>query len=65
MSASFRLTACQINEAAIRNADVIWLQPNCLSHADFYKIIDLVRREEKPLHYFTWASAEKCAEQLL
>ncbi len=53
------------NEAAIRNADVIWLQPNCLSHADFYKIIDLVRREEKPLHYFTWASAEKCAEQLL
>lgn len=54
----------QPDETAIRNADAIWLQPNCMSHSDFYKIITIVRNENKPLHYFSWVSAERCALQL-
>ena len=48
----------------IRNADVVWVQPNSISHADYYKIINIVRARKIPLHYFKFASAEKCARQL-
>ena len=52
------------DENLIRNADAVWLQPNCMSHSDFFRIINVVRNENKRLHYFAWVSAEKCAEQL-
>ena len=55
--------SAQPNTGLILNADVIWIQTNALSHSDFYKIIDLVRKHGIELHYFTYASAEKCAEQ--
>ena len=48
----------------IRHADVVWLQPNSLRHADYYKIINIIRTHKKQLHYFRFASAEKCARQL-
>ena len=53
------------NAQLIRNADVVWIQPNAISHAFFYKIIDEVRRYHIPLRYFSYASATKCAEQLV
>jgi len=49
----------------IRRADVVWIQTNALSHAFFYKIIDEVRKHNVPLRYFSYASATKCAEQLV
>lgn len=48
----------------IRHADVVWLQPNSISHAFYYKIINTIRTYKIPLHYFSFASAEKCAKQL-
>jgi len=48
----------------IRHADVVWLQPNSISHAFYYKIINIIRTYKIPLHYFKFASAEKCAKQL-
>lgn len=48
----------------IRNSDVVWIQANSLSHANFYKIIDVVRANNVPIRYFRFASAEKCAMQL-
>lgn len=33
----------------IRNADAVWLQVNCLSHAHFYRIINAVRQNGIPL----------------
>ena len=54
----------QPNRDLIRNADEIWIQTNCLSHAAFYKIIDIVRTDNKQVRYFKYASAEKCAVQL-
>ncbi|MBP5231147.1 MAG: hypothetical protein ILO68_05390, partial [Clostridia bacterium] len=48
----------------IRNADVVWLQSNAIGHPDYYFITDLVRTAGIPIRYFSFASAEKCAEQL-
>lgn len=48
----------------IRHADVIWIQPNSISHSFYYTVIDAVRRHKIPVRYFTFASAEKCARQL-
>ncbi len=48
----------------IRHADMVWLQPNSISHAFFYKIIKNIRTYHIPFHYFKFASAEKCARQL-
>ncbi|MBQ3330177.1 MAG: hypothetical protein IJG87_03255 [Ruminococcus sp.] len=55
--------SAQPNTGLILNADVIWIQTNAMSHSDFYKIIDVVRKNNIELHYFKYASAEKCAEQ--
>lgn len=54
----------QPNEELVRNADEIWIQPNCLSHADFYKIINVVRSYNLPVRYFGYSGAERCAVQL-
>ena len=48
----------------IRNAKMVWIQPNAISHAYYYKIMDVARQHKIPVRYFTNASAEKCAEQL-
>lgn len=52
------------NEDLIRHADMIWIQPNALCHAYYYKIGDAVRKHKIPLRYFSYASATKCAEQV-
>lgn len=49
----------------IRNADVIWIQPNAISHSQYYRIVDAARMHRKPVRYFGYASAAKCAGQLM
>ena len=53
------------NPDLIRNADVVWIQANSLAHKHYYKIIDIVRKYNKPVRYFSYASATKCAEQVV
>lgn len=53
------------NSETIRNADMVWVQSNALSHAYYYKIIDEARRYGIPVRYFSYASAVKCAEELV
>lgn len=53
------------NSETIRNADMVWVQSNSLSHAYYYKIIDEARRYSIPVRYYSYASAGKCAEQLV
>ncbi len=55
----------QFSVELIRNAEVVWIQPNALSHSEYYRIIDAVRIYNKPCHYFKFASALKCAEQFV
>lgn len=49
----------------IRKADVVWIQTNAIAHKSFYGIIDLCRRYNKKVRYFKYASAAKCAEQMV
>lgn len=53
------------NADLIRHADVIWIQSNALAHNHYYKIIDVARTCHIQVRYFGYASAEKCAEQLV
>ena len=48
----------------ILNSEVVWLQTNAMGHSSFYKVIDLIRRNDIKVCYFKYAGAEKCAEQL-
>lgn len=49
----------------IRGADAVWIQANALSHKHYYKIINVARTNRIPVRYFSYASARKCAEQLV
>lgn len=53
------------NAEQIKNANVIWIQTNALAHTNFYKIIDVARVHGVPVRYFSYASAVKCAEQIV
>lgn len=53
------------NPNLIRHADVVWIQTNCLSHSTYSVIMDTVRRYSKLVRYFSYASAVKCAEQVV
>ena len=55
----------QPNADLIRNADVLWLQHNAISHKYYYKIINEARRYHIPVRYFAYSSAVKCAEQIV
>lgn len=49
----------------IKHADVIWLQPNALSHALFYRIAEAARIYGVPMRYFVYSSWRKCALQVV
>lgn len=53
------------NADMIKAADAVWIQPNALSHRSFYKIINVVRTNQVQIRYFGYASAMKCAVQVL
>lgn len=53
----------QPNPNLILGCDTVWLQTNAMGHSGYYKIIDLVRRNHIKVCYFSYSSAEKCAEQ--
>ena len=58
------LNNVRINEDLIRSADYVWLQTNAISHSEYYKVINLCRKNNIPFSYFLYASARKCAEQI-
>ena len=49
----------------LRNAEVIWIQPNALSHPYYWRVVDTARSLGIPVRYFTYASWVKCAEQVV
>ena len=49
----------------IRNADEIWFQTNALSHKLYDAVTDCAAGHAIPIRYFRYASATKCAEQLI
>ena len=53
------------NPEVIRNADVVWIQNNCISHPQYWSIVKNCKLADVQMRYFGYASAEKCAEQLV
>ena len=53
------------NPEIIRNADVVWIQNNCISHSQYWSIVKNCKLAGVQMRYFGFASAEKCAEQLV
>ena len=53
------------NVDIIRNADVVWVQTNCISHTQYARILKTVRSYGTQLCYFSCASARKCAVQIV
>ena len=53
------------NAEMIRHADIVWIQTNAIPHMFYNMVIAQVRKHNIPLRYFTYASATKCAEQLV
>jgi hypothetical protein len=49
----------------IRNADIVWIQTNAISHTQYYRITDAARQYKKPIRYFVHASASKGALQIM
>ena len=49
----------------IRHADILWVQTNSMPHRTYYRIVDTARKYNKPIRYFTYASAVKCAKQVV
>lgn len=52
------------NPEVIRNAEVVWVQNNHISHAQYWKILNITRQYGIQLRYFTYSSADKSAIQL-
>jgi len=49
----------------VRNSEVVWVQNNCISHPQYWSIVKNCKQFGVQLRYFGFASAEKCAEQLV
>ena len=49
----------------IRNADVVWIQTNCMSHSQYASIVRYCKQAGVQMRYFVYAGAEKCAEQVV
>ena len=49
----------------IRNADAVWIQTNALSHKVYDSVTKYATRYKIPIRYFHFASAAKCAEELV
>ena len=47
-----------------KRAEVLWIQPNAISHTMYWRIADAARACRKPVRYFTFASWAKCAQQV-
>lgn len=53
------------NADLIRGADEVWIQVNCISHSNYYKIMDSLGSTEKQVRYFVYSGVTKCAEQIV
>lgn len=61
----FIVKEMKIDVSLVKYADVIWIQCNAIPHRSYYSIVNTARKLGKPIRYFTYASATKCAEQIV
>lgn len=49
----------------VRNSEVIWIQNNCIAHAQYYKIVNIARQYGIQVRYFPYDNVDKCAEMIV
>ena len=49
----------------VRNSDIVWVQTNCISHPMFWNVVKYAKQFGVQLRYLGYASAEKCAGQIV
>ena len=53
------------NPDIVRNADVIWIQNNYISHSQYWKAVNEARQYNVQVRYFTFSSPDKSALQVV
>lgn len=49
----------------IKNADIIWIQNNCICHPQYWNIIKYAKHYKTKFMHFNYASVDKCVQQLI
>ena len=49
----------------IRYADMVWVQTNYMAHSQYWSVVRIAKQYDVQLRYFAFASAEKCAMQVV
>ena len=49
----------------VRDSDIIWVYSKEVTHSQFKKIMNLARKHNINVKYFSYKGAEKCAEQVV
>ena len=53
-----------INSKLITTCNIIWIQPNAISHSCMHMVVNTANKHNIPIGYFKFSSARKCAIQL-
>lgn len=54
-----------VNADVVRNADILWVQTNCISHPQYWNLVRAASLHNKPLRYFVAAGTERCSRQMI
>lgn len=54
-----------VDEQLLRNSETVWVQINSIGHPYYYKIAEIAKKHDIPLHFFSNASAKICAMQMV
>lgn len=52
-------------EEVIRNADMVWIQPNSISHPRFWRASSIADQAGVPVRFFTFAGHKSCKKELV
>ena len=58
-------TASHIDTSAFRNADIIFLQINRISHSSYWNVCETAKNSGVPYYHLNFASAKRCAEEMV
>lgn len=54
-----------IDDASIAKADVIWIQPNALSHGVLWRVSQKAKAAGVSINYFGYAGVRNCLNQII
>ena len=54
-----------VNSDIVKYADIVWIQPNCISHPQFWNATRYAKSFNKPVRYFVAAGTERCSRQII